>query len=129
MKKALVDKRFWMVVQILDENESEFEVTKDFLWVSCPDRCETGWEYEESTGNFIDPHRFSRDEFGNPVEPFMMQRMRAYPSTGDQLDMLFKEIRDTGTISKDGEWYSSVQWVKDNVPKPGAKGDPGNHSE
>jgi hypothetical protein len=46
---------------------------------------------------------------------------------GDQMDMLFKEIRDTGTISTDGGWFKSIQAVKDTVPKPGAEGDPANY--
>lgn len=127
MKKALIDKRFNTVVQIIEFHENEFETTTDFIWKPCPDRCESAWIYDPSTEGFIDPHAHSRDEFGNPVEPFAMQRMRAYPPMGDQMDMLFKEIRDTGSISSTGEWFRSIQWVKDNVPKPGSPNDPGNH--
>ena len=127
MKRALVDKRFMTVCQILGPEELEFETTSDFIWVNCPDNCESAWIYNESTQDFTDPHAHSRDEFGNPIEPFVMQRMRAYPPMGDQMDMLFKEIRDTGTISTDGAWFKSIQVVKDTVPKPGAEGDPGNY--
>lgn len=127
MKKALIDKRFWQVIQIIGENESEFEVAADFIWRPCPDNCETGWTYDNDAGNYIDPHAHSRDEFGNPVEPFAMQRMRSYPPMGDQFDMLYKEIRDTGTISPDGEWFQAIKYVKDNLPRPGSEGDPGNY--
>lgn len=129
MKKALIDKRFNLVVQIIDlsNGEVEFETAPDLIWKPCPNNCETGWKWDAPNESYIDPHAHSRDEFGNPVEPFVMQRMRAYPPMGDQMDMLFKEIRDTGTISADGQWFKSVQWVKDNVPKPGAPGDPGNY--
>jgi hypothetical protein len=41
---------------------------------------------------------------------------------------LFKEIRDTGTISVNGQWFQSIQYVKDNLPKPGSEGDPGNYT-
>ena len=75
MKRALIDKRFWQVTQILGPDETDFETTTDFFWVDCPDNCETGWGYIEETGEFTDPHAHSRDEFGNPVEPFYMQRM------------------------------------------------------
>jgi hypothetical protein len=47
-----------------------------------------------------------------------MQRQRAYPGLGDQLDMLWKEIRDNGTISKDGQWFKNIQMVKDLIPRP-----------
>jgi hypothetical protein len=46
---------------------------------------------------------------------------------GDQFDMLFKEIKATGTISPTGEWFQSIQYVKDNLPKPGSEGDPANY--
>lgn len=128
MKKALIDKRSWVVVQIIDEQELEFETTSDFIWKPCPDRCESAWQYDNELNEFIDPHAHTRDEFGNPVEPFVMQRMRSYPPMGDQLDMLYKEIRDTGTISVDGQWFQSVKYVKDNLPKPGSEGDPGNYT-
>jgi hypothetical protein len=125
MKKALIDKRFMTVVQRINADEAEFETTNDFFWKPCPDNVEDAWFYDPETESFIDPHVASRDEFGNPVEPFVMQRMRAYPSTGDQLDMIYKEIKATGTISPNGEWYKSVEFVKNNVPKPGTAGDPG----
>lgn len=125
MKKALIDKRFDLVVQIIDEasGEKEFETTSDFRWVVCHDKVETGWEYNDQDG-FVDVHADHRDEFGNPVEPFYMQRMRAYPPMGDQMDMLWKEIQRTGTISTSGEWFKSIEFVKNNVPKPGSLGDP-----
>jgi hypothetical protein len=120
MKRALIDKRFWTVCQIIEQGETEFETTDDFMWADCPDNCETPWAYDAETKEYTDPHAHHRDEFGNPVEPFVMQRMRAYPPMGDQMDMLFKEIKNTGGISVDGEWFQSIQLVKDNVPKPGA---------
>ena len=127
MKKALIDKRGWVVVQIIEEDQSEFETTSDFVWKPCPDNCETAWSYDTELEEYIDPHAHSRDEFGNPVEPFVMQRMRAYPPMGDQMDMLFKEIKTTGAISPTGDWFQSIKYVKDNLPKPGSEGDPGNY--
>jgi hypothetical protein len=125
MKKALIDKRFWEVAQLVKSDEETFETTSDFIWMDCPDNVEDAWHYDPDTGEFIDPHAASKDEFGNPVEPFTMQRMRAYPPMGDQMDMLFKEIAATGSISTNGEWFKSIQFVKTNVPKPGVAGDPG----
>lgn len=127
MKKALIDTRSWTVVQIIEADQQEFETTSDFIWKPCSDRCESAWIYDNSLGEYTDPHAHSRDEFGNPVEPFVMQRMRSYPPMGDQLDMLFKEIKNTGVISTDGEWFKSIQFVKDNIAKPGSEGDPDNY--
>ena len=36
----------------------------------------------------------------------------------------WKEIQKTGTISTSGEWFKSIEFVKNNVPKPGSLGDP-----
>ena len=126
MRKALIDKRFWEVAQIVNSEAETFETTDDFKWVDCPnDRVEDAWFYDDNANEFTDPHATTRDEFGNPVEPFAMQRMRSYPPVGDQMDMLYKEIQATGKISANGEWFQSIKFVKDNVPKPGAENDPG----
>lgn len=115
MKRALIDSNNSRVVQIADE---DFPVHGALYWVDCPDDCGTYYIYDPENLTFEDPHAHSKDEFGNPVEPFSMQRMRAYPGIGDQLDLLFKEIRDTGSISASGAWFQSIQAVKDAIPKP-----------
>lgn len=115
MKRALIDGTNNRVVQIADE---DFETHGALFWVDCPDDCGTYYIYDPENLTFEDPHAHSKDEFGNPVEPFSMQRMRAYPAIGDQLDLLFKEIRDTGTISPTGAWFNSIESVKLAIPKP-----------
>jgi hypothetical protein len=45
-------------------------------------------------------------------------RDRFYPDMGDQLDMLFHELKDTGSISATGTWATMIQGVKDGSPKP-----------
>lgn len=115
MKKALIDSRDNRVVQVADE---EFPTHESLYWVDCPDDTGSYYIYDPENLTFEDPHAHTKDEFGNPVEPFNMQRMRAYPPMGEQLDMLFKEIRDTGTISTDGNWFNAIQSIKDAIPKP-----------
>ena len=115
MKKALIDSRDNRVIQVADE---EFPAHESLYWVDCPDDTGTYYIYDPENLTFEDPHAHTKDEFGNPVEPFNMQRMRAYPPMGEQLDMLFKEIRDTGTISADGMWFTAIQSIKEAIPKP-----------
>lgn len=115
MKKALIDSTTSRVIQI---EEKEFEVHGALYWVDCPDDAGTFYLYDPENLTFEDPHAHTKDEFGNPVEPFGMQRMRAYPPLGDQLDLLYKEIAETGTISTDGTWFKSITAVKESVPKP-----------
>ena len=117
MKRALIDSKNSRVTQVVEQG-GEFDVHSNLYWVDCPDDCETYYLYDPDELTFEDPHAASKDEFGNPVEPFSMQRQRAYPGSGDQMDMLWKEIRDTGTISATGEWFQSILAVKEGIPKP-----------
>lgn len=114
MKRALIDNNN-RVVQVEDE---DFEVHNGLYWVDCPDDTGTYYIYDPVNLTFEDPHAHTKDEFGNPVEPFIMQRMRAYPGSGDQFDMLYKELKATGTISKDGAWFKAIEATKAMVPKP-----------
>ena len=117
MKRALIDSNNSRVIQVVEIGE-EFEVHDTLYWVDCPDDADTYYLYDPEELTFEDPHAASKDEFGNPVEPFNMQRMRAYPPAGDQMDMLWKEIKDTGSISVEGNWFQSILAVKEGIPKP-----------
>lgn len=44
------------------------------------------------------------------------QRLRQYPSIGDQLDMLWHAI-DAGTLNKTSAFYKTLKAVKDEYPK------------
>lgn len=44
------------------------------------------------------------------------QRLRKYPSIGDQLDMLWHAI-DTNTLNKTSDFYLAIKAVKDANPK------------
>jgi len=117
MKKALIDSINSRVIQVVEVGE-EFETAPALYWVDCPDDTKTYYLYDSEELTFEDPHAGNKDDFGNAVEPFSMQRMRGYPGSGDQMDMLWREIRDTGTISADGEWFQSILEVKTAIPKP-----------
>jgi uncharacterized protein YicC (UPF0701 family) len=45
------------------------------------------------------------------------QRLRQYPSLGDQLDMLWHELNTSGNLSTSGTWFQTIQEVKNNNPK------------
>jgi len=44
-------------------------------------------------------------------------RKEAYPSIGDQLDMLYHAI-DSGNLDKTSDFYTSLKSIKDANPKP-----------
>ena len=116
MKRALIEKDTNRVVQVVNQGE-EFETHHGLFWTDCDDHVETFWLLLDD-GTYEDPHADTRDEFGNPVEPWIMQRMRAYAPTGDQMDMIYKELMETGTISPDGPWAQHIASVKAALPKP-----------
>ena len=49
-------------------------------------------------------------------EEYKNLRAIEYPSLANQLDMLWHAI-DTGSLSKDSEFYKSLKAVKDKYPK------------
>jgi hypothetical protein len=51
--------------------------------------------------------------------PYDAQRQNNFPTTGDQLDLLWHDI-DAGLLgepAKTGSWYLAVKAVKDEFPK------------
>lgn len=116
-KRALIESSTNRVVQIVNNESEQFEVHGGLYWTDCPDNTESYFLLKED-GTFEDPHEPNRDQFGNTVEPFYMQRMRAYAGVTEQMDMIYKELMATGTISKDGPWASHISYIKAAIPKP-----------
>ena len=44
-------------------------------------------------------------------------RVGSYPSIGDQLDLLYKDLV-AGKVDATGEWAKAIKKVKDDNPKP-----------
>jgi len=47
-------------------------------------------------------------------------RVKGYGQLGEQLGMIFDELKETGTLSSNGRWFKHIQAVKDANPKPEA---------
>ena len=116
-KRALIENNTNRVVQIVATEADQFETHGGLYWVDCPDNTESYFLLKDD-GSFEDPHEANRDAFGQTVEPFYMQRMRGYAGPGEQMDMLYKELIATGTISPDGPWATHIATVKAAIPKP-----------
>ena len=54
----------------------------------------------------------------NYVPPYDALRRNNYPELVNQLDMLWHELNVSGRISTDGNWFQSIQEVKQQYPKP-----------
>jgi hypothetical protein len=99
MKKALIFQN-----KVVDVAESEFEVHESMSWMDCPDDCVSGhWELKNGELQVIPKE----------VPPYNKRRAREYPSIGDQLDMLMKDMKDGTTTHQ-----TACEAVKAKYPKP-----------
>ena len=115
MKKALINSlergRICEVVEI----GQEFEVSDDFTWIDCPDEVDTLYKYDVETGEFIPFDILTHPGFVENA--YKVARSIAYTGVGTQLDMIYKELQETGAISIDGPWASHIASVKSAIPK------------
>ncbi len=107
MKRVLVDYR-GLISEVVDVG-SEFPVYNGadatLKWVLCPnDEVTALWHL--SDGQWVSPEQ-KVDYDQN------MKRKIAYGDIGDQLDLLFKDIK-SGHLA-DGEWVTSVDRVKAEI--------------
>jgi hypothetical protein len=115
MKRALLNSlEPGRICEVVDRGK-EFDVASSFTWIDCPDEVTTLHTYNESTGEFIEFDFLQMPGFIS--EGYKVARQIAYTSVGNQLDMLFKELQATGTISSDGPWATQVAAVKAAIPK------------
>ena len=114
MKKALINlNELGRICEVVEPGQ-EFEVHEDFAWIDVPDDTTTADTYHnDGTITKFDPLTMP----GFAENAYRIARSIAYTDVGNQLDMLYRELRDTGTISTDGEWFSHIQSIKTNIPK------------
>jgi len=94
---------------------NEFEVHSDFEWVDLPDGTVSQDKYFKSNSSVV---KFNiLDVPGYAENAYKVARTIGYKPIGDQLDMLFKEIQTTGTISNTGAWANHIASIKAAIPK------------
>lgn len=49
---------------------------------------------------------------------YQRDRQQIYPTISNQLDMLWHELNTSGSLTTDGNWFQSIQQVKQQYPKP-----------
>jgi len=91
--------------ELINVVDTEFEVHESMTWMDCPDECKAG-EWELVDGNL--------QAIPEPADTrtYVDFRNKAYPSIGDQLDMIFH-----AGLGGD-EFQAAIQAVKDAYPKP-----------
>jgi hypothetical protein len=115
MKRALLHSvEPGRICQVINPSE-EFEVNPAFSWVDVPDDTTPADRWDVVNDQVI-KYDVTRDpafiEHGHKIA-----RTIGYGAIGDQLDMLFKELRDTGTISNTGPWVTHIASIKSAIPK------------
>ena len=103
------------IEQFRTEATSEIESAKPmYAQVNNERREFTDAEYDQA---IEDRAQFKLDEQNNG---YARARQEAYKSTGDQLDQLWHAIDDGlfGDDAKTAEWYTDIQTVKTDNPKP-----------
>ena len=115
MKRALINSlEPGRVCEVVDPG-NEFDVAADLSWIDCPDDTTTLHKHNVETGEFTPFDILTSAGFAENA--YKVARAIAYKSPGEQLDMLFKELQETGTVSSDGPWATHVASVKANIPK------------
>jgi hypothetical protein len=90
------------------ENRKFIDNEGAYHWLLQGEPQENWTEVFEDSNQLPDP---------NYVMPYDANRMHTYPSIGNQLDMLWHELNTSGSITTDGNWYQSIQQVKQQYPK------------
>jgi hypothetical protein len=115
MKRALLHSaEIGRVCEVVEIGQ-EFEVSSDFSWIDCPDDVVSSHTYDATTETFKAFDILSTPGFAENA--YKVARSIAYTDVGNQLDMLYKEITATGSISVDGPWATHITEVKANIPK------------
>ena len=119
MKKVLTNiNEPGRVLEVVEPGE-EFETHPDFIWVDCDNNNVTiestytigeNGEYEWQEFNLVHMEIFQQ-------QGYKIARMLAYQDVGEQLDMIYKELMATGTLSSTGDWATHITNVKNTIPK------------
>lgn len=110
------------ICDVVDEGD-EFEVHRDFSWFRVNhdniENLDKGWTWTRDEDDNISVHEpiapEEDDEFIE--ESYKIARGIAYKSVGEQLDMIYKELQQSGTLSANGSWASHITNVKSEIPK------------
>jgi hypothetical protein len=74
-----------------------------------------GTPFENLPGDFETKKQELIDEYNSNI--YQKKRALEYHRITDQLDMLWHEINNNGSLSTDGEWFNRIKAVKEDNPK------------
>ena len=74
-----------------------------------------GTPFEDLPEDFETKKQELIDEYNSNL--YQKKRALQYPRIQDQLDMLWHEINNNGSLSNEGEWFNRIKAVKEDNPK------------
>jgi len=116
MKKVLVGYQGY--IHQIEEPGDEFPIYNGpdakFTWMDAPDEVTLDWTLEFSPSQ----NKSIWVERDAPAADPAVARKVAYGTIEEQLDMIYHELQDTGTLSATGPWASHITLVKNTLPAP-----------
>ena len=111
--KPITVPRYIIVNGTDDMDKAEVKVTIDKYIADYP-------AYAEAKQAEYDAQDYSRDRVQGVSGSYAASQGTGsiYPSTGEQLDMLYHELETSGSLTISGSWFNTVKAVKDENPKP-----------
>lgn len=111
--KALISRREdGRIVDVKPDNLT-YETHPDLFWIDCDNDVTKENSIYNLKTNTIDA--YTPDS--NDDDRFSVARMVAYGEIGSQLDMLYHELEEKGSIDTNGEWFNHIKNVKQNVTR------------
>ena len=108
--------------------EALLKIRPEAEWILTSDELSTiEWLKNDKNNNGIPTEvevESARESMQSEYDAEQYQRDRVegtgsmYPSTGEQLDMLYHELETSGSLTISGSWFNVVKAVKDANPKP-----------
>jgi hypothetical protein len=118
MKKVLVG--FQGFIHQIENPGDEYPIYNGpdakFTWVNAPDEVTLDWTLEYSPAQ----ERSIWVERERPAADKEVARKVAYGTIEAQLDMIYHELQDTGSLSATGPWASHITLVKNTLDAPEA---------
>ena len=109
--KALVSTTENGRVLEVKEDENIFQVHESMQWITCPDDLDPKeYVYNYETDQFD----YFIKETSLEIRKSVARRI-GYLPLGDQLDMMYRDIKANGVLNNEGEWYKHVTKVKNDI--------------
>lgn len=116
MKKVLLG--YQGFIHQIEDPGDEFPIYNGpdakFQWVNAPDEVTLDWTMEFSPSQ----NKSIWVERERPAADKEVARKVAYGTIEAQLDMIYHELQDTGTLSPTGPWASHITLVKNTLDAP-----------